>query len=66
MSVQESYSRALEQGTLQVSYIIVDDADTEMEVIDPFAEAGIEVPPELPYKSDKQGQISVMKIWFQF
>ena len=39
----------------QVSYIIVDDADTEMEVIDPFAEAGIEVPPELPYKSDKQG-----------
>ena len=40
---------------LQVSYIIVDDADTEMEVIDPFAEAGIEVPPELPYKSDKQG-----------
>ena len=51
---------------MQVSYIIVDDADTEMEVIDPFAEAGIEVPPELPYKSDKQGQISVMKILFQF
>ena len=40
---------------LQVSYIIVDDADTAMEVIDPFAEAGIEVPAELPYQSNKQG-----------
>ena len=40
---------------LQVSYIIVDDADTAMEAIDPFAEAGIDVPAELPYKSDKQG-----------
>ena len=44
---------------LQVSYIIVDDADTAMEAIDPFAEAGIEVPAELPYKSDKQGRLII-------
>ena len=33
----------------QVSYMIVDDADTDMEMTDdPFLEAGIEIPEQLP------------------
>lgn len=36
---------------LQVSYLIVDLADTELEMAnDPFLEAGISVPEELPYQ----------------
>ena len=35
--------------------MIVDDADMEMEMAkDPFLEAGIAIPPELPYKDEKQ------------
>ena len=34
----------------QVSYLIVDDADNDMDMgTDPFLEAGISVPDELPY-----------------
>ncbi len=40
---------------LQVSYLIVDEAEMPMEVCpDPFLEAGIAVPPELPYKDHNQ------------
>jgi len=36
---------------LQVSYLIVDEADTELEMVtDPFLEAGISIPEELPYE----------------
>ena len=35
---------------LQVSYLIVDEADQEMEIVsDPFLDAGIDIPKELPY-----------------
>ena len=35
---------------VQVSYMIVDDADMEMEMAkDPFLEAGIPIPAEMPY-----------------
>ncbi len=38
-------------GSFQVSYMIVDDADVEIEMsADPFLEAGITAPPILPYK----------------
>ena len=34
----------------QVSYLIVDEADREMEIVsDPFLDAGIDIPKELPY-----------------
>ena len=37
---------------LQVSYLIVDLADTDMEMAnDPFLEAGISIPEELPYQN---------------
>ena len=37
---------------LQVSYLIVDLADTDLEMAnDPFLEAGISVPEELPYQN---------------
>ena len=47
----------------KVSYLIVDEADEELEMAeDPFLEAGIDIPPELPYqvtdvlhKDDKLG-----------
>ena len=36
---------------LQVSYLIVDEADMEIEMAeDPFLEAGIQIPKDLPYK----------------
>ena len=38
---------------MQVSYLIVDLADTDLEMAnDPFLEAGITVPEELPYSSN--------------
>jgi hypothetical protein len=43
---------------VQVSYLIVDQADMDMEVIDPFLEAGIEVPAELPYKDNALREVS--------
>ena len=45
---------------LQVSYLIVDEADKEMEMgKDPFLEAGIEIPKELPYaNSDEPDDIA--------
>jgi len=40
---------------LQVSYLIVDEADNDMDMEkDPFLEAGISVPDELPYLSDEK------------
>jgi hypothetical protein len=41
--------------SFQVSYLIVDEADAELELAeDPFQEAGISIPPDLPYqKNDK-------------
>merc|ERR1719320_2174905 len=40
---------------LQVSYLIVDEADNDMDMEkDPFLEAGISVPDELPYLSDER------------
>ena len=45
---------------LQVSYLIVDDADTELEMAeDPFLEAGITIP-DLPYS--KQGNVAVLML----
>ena len=42
---------------LQVSYLIVDEADKELEMgKDPFLEAGIEIPHELPYVEDVKNQ----------
>ena len=42
---------------LQVSYLIVDEADKELEMgKDPFLEAGIEIPYELPYVEDVKNQ----------
>ena len=39
---------------LQVSYLIVDEADKELEMgKDPFLEAGIEIPSDLPYKEEE-------------
>lgn len=44
---------------LQVSYMIVDDADREVEMADdPFLEAGIDIPKELPYKKSVKIRIS--------
>lgn len=45
---------------LQVSYMIVDEADMEIELTeDPFLEAGIDVPSQLPYtKGDKMDEAS--------
>ena len=38
----------------QVSYMIVDDADRDLEMAaDPFLEAGIMIPEDLPYKERK-------------
>ena len=43
---------------LQVSYLIVDEADKEMEMgKDPFLEAGIEIPSELPYANPDEASI---------
>ncbi|XP_023337532.1 bestrophin homolog 24 isoform X2 [Eurytemora carolleeae] len=43
---------------LQVSYMIVDEADGEMEMAeDPFLEAGISIPEELPYKDSRRNSI---------
>ena len=40
---------------VHVSYMLVDDADMEMEMAkDPFLEAGITIPAELPYKDESQ------------
>ena len=37
---------------VQVSYLIVDEADGDLEMAeDPFLEAGISIPTELPYRS---------------
>jgi hypothetical protein len=42
-------------STFQVSYMIVDDADVEIEMSeDPFLEAGITAPPILPYQDEHQ------------
>jgi len=39
---------------LQVSYLVVDLADNDLEMAnDPFLEAGISIPEELPYRSDE-------------
>ena len=44
---------------LQVSFIIVDDADMELEMCnDPFLEAGIAIPAELPYQDESQRENS--------
>eukprot|EP00094_Tigriopus_californicus_P009661 TCALIF_09314-PA protein Name:"Similar to Best3 Bestrophin-3 (Mus musculus)" AED:0.15 eAED:0.16 QI:0/0.2/0/1/0.6/0.5/6/0/983 len=44
---------------LQVSYIIVDEAEEDLEILeDPFSEAGISIPPDLPYK-DKNAKPSI-------
>jgi hypothetical protein len=43
--------------------MIVDDADMEMEMAkDPFLEAGIAIPAELPYKDDKQRESSARDV----
>ena len=43
--------------------MIVDDADMEMEMAnDPFIEAGIEVPPNLPYQDSTQQEDSYKKV----
>ena len=49
---------------VQVSYLIVDEADMEIEeVSDPFLEAGIEtIPSELPYLDDKQKDPSTVAL----
>ena len=45
---------------LQVSYLIVDEADKELEMAkDPFLEAGIEIPHELPYVEDIKRKSSI-------
>ena len=47
----------------QVSRMIVDEADMEMEMAtDPFIEAGIEVPANLPYQASKQQEDSYKKV----
>lgn len=44
---------------LQVSYLIVDEAEEDLDILeDPFAEAGISIPPDLPYK-DKNAKPSI-------
>ena len=41
----------------QVSYLIVDEADSDLELAkDPFLEAGISVPEELPYTNINMSQ----------
>lgn len=48
---------------VQVSYMIVDDADMEMELAkDPFLEAGIPIPPELPYQDESQREESARRV----
>ena len=48
---------------LQVSYLIVDLADTDMEMAnDPFLEAGISIPEELPYQNLPSRSSSVRSI----
>ena len=43
--------------------MIVDEADLEIEMaIDPFIEAGIEVPPNLPYQENKKTEESYKKV----
>ena len=43
--------------------MIVDDADMEMEMAkDPFLEAGIAIPAELPYKDEKQREASARDV----
>ena len=47
---------------LQVSYLIVDEADKEMEMgQDPFLEAGIEIPTELPYANSDEKPDDIAK-----
>ncbi len=47
---------------LQVSYMIVDDAEMQLEMApDPFLEAGIAVPSELPYQESNQRDESSRK-----
>ena len=47
----------------QVSRMIVDEADMEMEMApDPFIEAGIEVPANLPYQASNQQEDSYKKV----
>ena len=47
---------------LQVSYLIVDEADKEMEMgQDPFLEAGIEIPKELPYANSDEKPDDIAK-----
>ncbi len=42
-------------NSLQVSYMIVDEADRDIDMAaDPFLEAGIDIPKELPYQERKQ------------
>ena len=44
---------------VQVSYLIVDTVDMDIEMADdPFLEAGIEVPSELPYSKERQREES--------
>lgn len=46
-----------------MSYLIVDDADMEMEMAkDPFLEAGIAIPAELPYQDDSQRENSARMV----
>ena len=48
---------------LQVSYLIVDLADTDMEMAnDPFLEAGISIPEELPYQNLPSRSSSIRSI----
>ena len=43
--------------------MIVDDAEVEIELAtDPFIEAGIEVPPNLPYQENKKTEESYKKV----
>ena len=49
---------------LQVSYLIVDEADQEMEIVsDPFLDAGIDIPKELPYVTPHNRPKSLMQRW---
>ena len=42
---------------LQVSYLIVDQAEDDCEVVqDPFLEAGIAIPSDLPYQEKPDGK----------
>ena len=47
----------------QVSYLIVDQADNDLEMAnDPFLEAGISIPDELPYQYEESNSVdSVIK-----